>query len=647
MATAETDSTPAIQPISLVMLLIVLGSAGIGMWQLYAAANTEPRPEPPLYAFVWLGIAVALLLVERVDHMSALRRIANTLRSHSDPRLLVAAVINVAGVTFVATSPTVPPGFLIAVWCFGLFLYVSTFIRRGDLVTVRRLAREPAIWALCGVVLVALYLRWRNLGTLPWPMGVAEAGMAMEAVRFVRGDAVSPFSISRLQDANLFFYFQSLGIRLFGWNLLGARAVSAVAGALTAAPVFLLAHELFDRVTAWTASVLLIVLPVHVHFSRIGLNEVIGPLVAASALWALLRATRTRRPLWWALAGVLLGAEFYVHVTVPLALVLATLWIVLTIRLVPDEWSAQWTNLFWLFAGGLLSVAPLLRGVPNVADVLVRPGQQLGIIHSGTLLDPERSMLTVFLRRIYRSILGFFALGDSTNLYTPARPLLGTVSRLLALLGLGRLVAIWYDRRALWLGAWLGGTVFVDAVLHTPPTSSGLMSAIPAMVIVIALGIVWLARCLRALISPEDAVLDVMLPALLVAALAILNLSFYFGTYLPDSQYGDNNAEVASEAGRLIAEQPDDPYVYFYGAPRVFFGHQSLQFLGRLPAGEDGPTPADDVNFVREDRPTLLIFLPEQSGAIDAFVSRYPTIDLNAVNGRTGEPLFTWARISQ
>lgn len=645
MATIEKETRQSIHPSSLVLLLIVLGSIAIGVWQLNAAANAQPRSVPPLHAFVWLGVAVATLLVERIDVVPALRRLASTLGGHVDLRLLLAGVINVAGVTFAATSTAVPAGLLVAVWCFGLILYVSAFVRRDDLVTLRRLMREPATWALCGFALVALYVRWRNLGVLPWPMSTDEGAMAIEAVRFLRGDTVSPFGISQFQHPNIFFYLQSLGIRLFGWNLLGARVVSAVAGALTAIPVFLLADELFDRTTAWTASAILIVLPFHLHFSRIGLDAVVDPLVAVSALWALLRATRTRRPLWWAFAGVLLGAEVYFHTAFPLAFVLAVLWIVLTIRLAPDEWADQWSNLVWLIAGCILSVAPLLRGARDPADVLVRTGRQPDIIRSEALLGPERSTLAVFLGRIYRVMLGFLARGDST--YGPAHPLLGILSRLLALLGLGRLLAIWYDRRALWIGAWIGMTFLVDGLLYAPPASPGLVVAIPAVVIVIALGIVWLTRCLLGLIWPDDAILDVTLPALVVAVVAFLNLSFYFGTYLPDSQYGTQNGQVGSEVGRLIAEQPDAPYVYFYGAPRVFFGDASLQFLGRLPDGQDGPTPPGDFSFVREDRPALFIFLPEHAEAMNAFDSRYPTVDLHHVRSRTGEPLFTWARISQ
>lgn len=647
MVTAEKDTTPSVQPISLAVLLVVLSSIAIGVWRLHVATTTEPRPTPPLDAFIWLGIAVVLLLVERIDATPALDRLRSTLRDRVDRRLLLAAVINVAGVTFIATSTSVSAGFLVVVWCLGLALYVGAFIRHDDLSSLRRLVRAPATWALWGFVLVALYVRWRNLGTLPWPMNVAEGEMALEAVRYLRGDALSPFGSGRLQHPNLFFYLQSLGIRVFGWNLLGVRAVSAVAGALTAVPVFLLTDELFDRPTAWTASALLIVLPFHVHFSRIGVYAIIEPLVATTALWTLLRATRMRRPVWWALAGVLFGIAFYFHATVPLALLLAVLWVVLTIRLAPNEWSAQWSNLVWFVAGGMMSLAPLLHGAASVTGVLLRSGHQPDLVRSGVLLDAERSTLVVFASRTYRALLGFFTLGDRTYFYGPARPLLDVVSRLLALLGVGRLVAIWYDRRALWIGAWLGGTALVDGLLYTPPSSAGLVFAIPAMGMVVALGIVWLARCLVALIWPNNAVVETMLPVLVVAAITLLNISFYFDTYLPGPYYGNQNMEVASDAGRLIAEQSDDPYVYFYGAPRVFFGHPSLQFLGRLPDGEDGPTPPNNFDFVGGDRPALFIFLPEYSEAMRAFTHRYPTIDLHTISGGAGEPLFTWARVSQ
>lgn len=648
MATVENDTTPPIKTTSLVVLLIVLVSAGVGVWQLSTAARMEPRPEPPLQAFLWLGIAVSMLLVDRIDVTPIASRLWDTLQEQADIRLLAAALINVAGVAFVATSTAVPPGFLVAVWCFGLVLYLFAFVRHANADQLHQLLRAPAAWALCGFLLIAFYIRWQSIGSLPWPMAEDEGQMAMEAVRFLRGSAGSPFGLAWLQQPNLFSYLQSLGIRLFGWNLLSVRIVSVLAGSLTVVPVFVLADELFDRTIAWTAAALLIVLPFHVHYSRIGVNNIVDPFFGAAALWSLLRATRTRQPLWWALAGVLLGVGLYFYGTFKIALALAAFWIILTVRLAPEEWDGQWANLTWLFGGFILGIAPLLRGQRTIADVVLRFPFQPDIVHSGELLQEERSMLATVLRRTYRAALGFFALDDRTYLYEPARPLLNLPSQLLALLGIGRLVARWYDRRSLWLGAWLLVPLLVDGLLPDPPTSSHLVFLIPALVIIVALGIAGIARATRELLWPDGhRSLSIVLPAFIIAIIVYLNLSFYVNTYLPGPFYANQNMEIASEAGRLIAEQRNDPYVYWYGAPRVFFGHGSLQFLGRLPDGQDGPTPAGDFSFVNENRSTLFIFLPEQTDTLNAFRNRYPAAEMQQVTGRTGELLFVWARIPQ
>ncbi len=111
----------------------------------------------------------------------------------------------------------------------------------------------------------------------------------------------------------IFPYMQSGSVAIFGANLIGMRMVSAAFGVLTVAAVYLLAKTLFDRKTALLAAFLLAVFPPHIHFSRLGMNNIADPLFGTLALAFLARGFKTRRPINFALGGVMIGLTQYFY----------------------------------------------------------------------------------------------------------------------------------------------------------------------------------------------------------------------------------------------------------------------------------------------------------------------------------------------
>lgn len=154
-----------------------------------------------------------------------------------------------------------------------------------------------------------------------------------EAVTRLRADAHVPL-LAPINYIAAFSWFypaaQTLSADLFGSNLAALRIVSAVCGALTVPALYLLARALLDRPAALLAALVLAVFPPHVHFSRLGLNNIADPLFGTLALAALGYGLRRGGRAPFALAGVCLGLAQYFYeggrLVYPLA---ALLWLAL------------------------------------------------------------------------------------------------------------------------------------------------------------------------------------------------------------------------------------------------------------------------------------------------------------------------------
>lgn len=108
-------------------------------------------------------------------------------------------------------------------------------------------------------------------------------------------------------------YLQTGSVAIFGPNLLALRIVSVVFGTLTIPAVYALGRALFNARVALLAALLLAVFPPHIHFSRLGLNNIADPLFGTLALALLVRGLRGGHRADYALAGVMLGLTQYFY----------------------------------------------------------------------------------------------------------------------------------------------------------------------------------------------------------------------------------------------------------------------------------------------------------------------------------------------
>src|SRR3972149_4594989 len=179
------------------------------------------------------------------------------------------------------------------------------------------------ILTVAGIVLVALLARTVYLSSHPYPWSGDEASVGSEGRRIINGEVTNFFDTGWSGQPNWSFVPTALSMRIFGEGILAIRLVSALSGVLAVVFVYLLGKETFNQEVGWLAAGFLAVYPIHVHFSRIGVNNINDSFMVVLVLWLVFRATRIGSLSAYALAGGASGLDLYNYLGTRLVLILA------------------------------------------------------------------------------------------------------------------------------------------------------------------------------------------------------------------------------------------------------------------------------------------------------------------------------------
>lgn len=480
--------------------------------------------------------------------------------------------------------------------------------------------------ALLSLMFVALIVRVMQLDVVPHNFGGDEGEMGMAARAVLRGDLRDPFTTGWLSHPTLWFFLQALALWIFGDTVFGLRLLTALLGVATIPALYALARLLYGRVIALGAAALLAVYHFHIHFSRLGVNNIVDPLLALVAFTTFRRGYQTRSKLDFALTGVTLGVaqHFYMGARLTPLVLLA----VLLHQLLLDRrrlLSLRW-HLALLGVGFVLGFGPLLRFFllhPNDFNARL---SIVGVFQSGWFAEQLASGISLWqiLAEQLRGAFGAFTFApDRSAFYDPRMPLLDQGSSVLFILGVAIAISQWRRIESALLLAWLLGTVFFGGVLLIgPPLSPRYITAAPALCLLIALALDRLRAAL-----PLARRYAYAINAIVILSLAAWNLNFYFREYTPRATYGWLNTEIATEVGYYLHSQPNNIYIYFFGPPRMFIGNGAIRFLAPESSTSDVLKPIKTV----DDLPTppagyrpLFIFLPERANELDIIKARYP-----------------------
>ncbi len=182
------------------------------------------------------------------------------------------------------------------------------------------------VFLLTGIIGVAACLRLWQIDSIPPGFHLDESFEGLEAWRILTDPEYRPIFLTGnfgVPPLNAYANAVSFGVAgLFGVapGPTTMRVTAAVFGLLGVIALFALGDELrrldTRRLTLafpYLAAAMLATMRWHIHFSRMGIEPVLVPLLWAASLWLFLRGWRTGAWLWFAACGVLLAACLYTY----------------------------------------------------------------------------------------------------------------------------------------------------------------------------------------------------------------------------------------------------------------------------------------------------------------------------------------------
>jgi 4-amino-4-deoxy-L-arabinose transferase-like glycosyltransferase len=532
-----------------------------------------------------------------------------------------------------------PSGDVALLWAMGTAAAALAAIWPATRLEVRtwpgRLRRwERATWlevaAVAGLTLIALLVRTVALGQVPFTLGGDEAWHGLLARQVLSGQLRNPFAMGYMSMPTLFYWPLSWSLWLAGNDVTALRLPAALAGTATVPVLYFFARGLWGRRVALLSSAFLATYDYHLHYSRLGANNIWDALFVLLALWALDRGLAAsgepqaspKEP-WrcFVAAGLIMGLGTYFYTG-------ARLLPVLTLVYAGYAWLRRRGRLerpgLHL---GLLALALLITAAPMLAFARVHPDQwnarinQVGIVQSGWLAREVeitgKGMPQLLAEQFLRAAGAFHVFPDRTVWYGAGRPLLSFGAGALAVLGMVWATAHWRRRGHFLLLIWFWAVIITGGMLtESPPSSQRLVIASPAVAVLVALGLERVVRLGQRLLAlPRAWERSALL--LLILALGAANVRYYFLEFSPLRRYGGENGETATMMGSYLRRLEPGSTAYLFGAPRLYWSFGTMLFLAPAIAGRDVVEPLTAPPAMESEQTAVFLFLPERAGELE------------------------------
>ncbi len=503
--------------------------------------------------------------------------------------------------------------------------------------------------AVAALTLLAFVLRATALDSVPYTLGGDEAWHGLLARQVLAGQLQNPFSMGYMSMPTAFYWPVGWSLWLVGDTVVGLRFLAAVVGTITVPLLYVLVRDQWGRRTALLCAIFTATYDYHVHFSRLSANNIWDPLFVVLMLWALdrglggnasdpamhgdgaqadrqLEEPPSRRHGYFLLAGMVMGLSMLFYTGARLLPIMAGTYVAFVWLQRRRHVPRLGLHLVLLIVAFVTVAGPMLSYAQTHPDQWNARLNQVGIIQSGWLeREPGltgKSTSYILAEQFVRSAGAFHYFPDRTAWYAIERPLLGFLAGAFAVLGMAWAASRWRDRRCFLVLLWFWSVIIAGGMLtESPPSSQRLVIAIPAVALLVTLGLEQAVRLFCRLLKIGRTQENVVLGAL-ITILAMSSVYFYFVEFTPTRRYGSANGETATMIGHYLRDLEGDYEAYLFGAPRIFWRFGTMAFMAPEVPGEDVIEPLEGPpDFVDEAagtarRATVFLFLPERSAEL-------------------------------
>ena len=631
-------------------------------WRLTRQAKPHAESRPPLHWGSWLrarAVPVALLFLGALFSLLAVFLMQDRILSDSTYDAVIAWSLGMACVGLAALWP---------------LSHVPAFLRtwKDSLGAIPR-----SVWleaaTVVALTLLAFVLRATALDSVPYTLGGDEAWHGLLARQVLAGQLRNPFGMGYMSMPTAFYWPLSWSLWLVGDTVTGLRFAAALVGTITVPIFYLFARDLWGRRTALISTIFLTAYDYHIHYSRLGANNIWDPLFLVLMLWALdkgLRGTTpdtalhqkadtapvpsqepsSRQYRYFLLAGLVMGLSMFFYTGARLLPLLAGVYMGFVWLRRGRHVPRLGAHIVLLVAACVTVAGPMLSYAQAHPDEWNARLNQVGIVQSGWLeREPEltgKSTAQILAEQFIRAAGAFHYYPDRTAWYAAERPLLGFLAGAFAILGMAWAVARWRDRRYFLVLLWFWSVVITGGMLtESPPSSQRLVIAIPAVALLVAFGLEQSVHLACGLLDVgrrrENLILGVLL-----TILATGSIYFYFVEFTPTRRYGSANGETATMMGHYLQELEGNYQAYLFGAPSLYWRFGTMPFMAPAVQGTDVVEPLDGPpDFLDETagtagQETVYLFVPDRSGDLAWVQQALPGGEIREFYDRAGRLRF-------
>jgi hypothetical protein len=633
------------RPRSLRHLALALVAVALAAWGQRLLAQDHLRDGLIVYAVAGVVFGVVLRLrgrepawdgiftvqAEAVGGLSLRlprwRQLAGLLALASSGALAIVAL------NFFADQANLPSAWRLHLASIGLFLLAIYLLtaRSLNLLTLRPSSLPAShLFALVLILLLAAFLRFYQLDTLPYGLWYDEADNGLQVRRMLEDPAWRPVYVPSTNLPAHFLYLVLFSFRILGQTPLALRVVAAVLGLLTVPAAYLVGRELFpgDRRLGLVLAFFLAVSRWDVNWSRIGMHGASVPLFELLALGLLLRALRTGRWTAFAWAGLALGLGLCFYAPFRLFPLVVGLFLVAWFlqklaagRIVACLRAVVAPALVFGLAA-LLTFAPVAQFAFRESEAFWERTRKMSIARDPNVTD----LPTAVVQNAITHVLMFNYRGDPNGRHNlPSEPMLDPAVGVLFVLGLcvslSRVGRPRYLLLVIWLGMMLSGGIL--SVTFEAPQSLRAIGSLPAAYALAIVPLELLLAEAKAIFRlPQARRLIQAALALLLALVGWANVHTYFFRQARDFAVWNAFATAETHLVREIQRLRDDYDLYF---DPLLFRHLTTQFL--LPDFQEyvayNPATVFPVPDPAPDKKGTVLFIAPDSRPTRALIEHY------------------------